>query len=144
MLDLTSYFTTKKNSHSDVLLGSRSKFISLSTRLLSHSTAHSAHFQRMAQPNFQILANAARASAHELELIPNPPAVNLEEQVLQMQQILREMQETQRQLDQLFQHHRQQLDQLFQHHGQPLEQLARQGEQHGQRLAELHQVITRS
>jgi DNA anti-recombination protein RmuC len=88
----------------------------------------------MAQPNFQNRANAARASAHELELIPNLPAVNLGEQMLQIQETLREIQQT-------MQEHGQRLAELRQEHGQRLAELR---QEHGQRLAELHQVITRS
>jgi hypothetical protein len=127
MLDLTSCFTTNKNPHSDVLLGSRSKFISsLSTRPLLHSTAHSAYFQRMAQPNFQNRANAARASADELELIPNLPSVNLGEQMLQIQETLREMQQTTQQ----------QARQL----GQQTRQLGQQARQLGQQARQLRHL----
>jgi len=56
------------------------------------------------QPNFQILtdaaatiSDAAAASAEQLALMPNLPAVNFGEQLVQIQQTLGEMQQAMQQ-----------------------------------------------
>ena len=47
----------------------------------------------MAQPNFQTLSNAFGAAGHELALMPNLPALNVAEQLQQIQQTLQQMQQ---------------------------------------------------
>jgi hypothetical protein len=68
----------------------------------------------MAQPNFQILSDAAAASAQQLALMPNLPAVNLGGQLLQIQRTLQEMQQTMQQQGQQLVQQGQQLEQIRQ------------------------------
>ncbi|KAH8148605.1 uncharacterized protein LAJ45_07316 [Morchella importuna] len=80
----------------------------------------------MAQPNFQILSDAAAASAQQPALMSNLPAVKLGGQLLQIQQTL------------------QQVQQAMQQQGQQLQQQGQQLVQIQQAVQQIHQETSRS
>ena len=77
------------------------------------------------QPNFRILADAAAASAGQLALMPNLPAINFGEQLGEIQRTLVEMHRTMQQQGQQLTQIREDLGQLREEQAQIRQEILR-------------------